>query len=209
MKESKAMSVKENPTAEWLFWDDFEEDNLHKYFEYTHAEKYYRSRGDGIGGSTGLRVDFKEGDVEAGSLKLAFGRTHDDSYCKSVAAAGEYITEIYSRYYVRYDEDWEGGGGDKMSRFTALHDGWAQSMIAHTWSMGDCLGLDPASGIDINDSGTKLVTRKYNDFDRLAWQGAKPSKTPIFDAKHIGQWYAAETHIKLNTPGKSDGVFEL
>jgi hypothetical protein len=77
------------------------------------------------------------------------------------------------------------------------------------WSGGanhNYLVLDPASGTDLAGN---LVTTSYNDFPNLRWLGISSSATPIFDAAHVGSWYCIETHVKLNSSGQSDGVFEL
>ena len=92
--------------------------------------------------------------TSSGSLKLAFGRT-PQPYFRPVDAGTATYREVYWRVYVRYPADWQGGGGDKLSRATSFvsADSWAQAMIAHVWSGGssatwDYLVLDPASGTD-------------------------------------------------------------
>jgi hypothetical protein len=81
-------------------------------------------------------------------------------------------------------------------------------MIAHLWSGGPgdaYLLIDPASGI--SSDGTLKSTR-YNDFSNLRWLGNKKGKLPLFSDDLVGRWFCIEAHVKLNTPGKSDGVFE-
>jgi hypothetical protein len=79
-------------------------------------------------------------------------------------------------------------------------------MIAHVWGgKGDALCIDPATGIVDN----RKVTEKYNDFAHLKWLGLRNGETPIFSAMESGRWVCVESHVRLNTPGKSDGVFEL
>jgi hypothetical protein len=50
---------------------------------------------------------------------------------------------------------------------------------------------------------------KYNDFDHLHWLGLRNGVTPIFSTAESGRWVCVESHVELNTPGASDGVFEL
>ena len=65
-----------NPAPEWIWCDDFETDRLSGYFEYVnHGGLFTRVEGVGVLESTGMRTTFQEGDVSAGNLKLAFGRT--------------------------------------------------------------------------------------------------------------------------------------
>jgi hypothetical protein len=206
-------TVIEHPTDDWLFWDNYETNKISSYFEGTWNDRFYISKESGLGMSSGIRSDFQKGEIGTGGLKIAFGAT-PEKYFRPVAAYDEYLNEIYARYYVRYDSDWEGGGGDKMSRFTMMQKNWSQAMICHTWSMGkNYLGIDPATGVNVNKSitgsGSVLKSTKYNDFNNLVWLGSQRSKTPIFDSEHVGYWYCIETHAKLNTPGKNDGAFEL
>jgi uncharacterized protein YjdB len=120
--------------------------------------------------------------------------------------------EIYWRVYVRYQPGWVGGGADKLSRAQVFaSSNWAQAMAAHVWSGSNSstynyLALDPASG---TDNAGNLLTTTYNDFAHWRWLGAAQSATPIFDAQHVGQWYCVESHVRLNTAGNSDGVFEV
>ncbi len=39
--------------------------------------------------------------------------------------------------------------------------------------------------------------------------GGLHGPTPLFRKENTGKWYCITAHVKLNTPGKSDGVFEL
>ncbi len=109
-------------------------------------------------------------------------------------------------------EGWQGGGPDKLSRaMTLASSDWAQGMIAHSWSGGpgadnEYLLMDPASGIDTDGN---LVTTGYNDFANLRWLGYKVGNLNMFSTANSGKWYCVEAHVKLNTPAKSDGIFEF
>ncbi|OUS77786.1 hypothetical protein B1748_03105 [Paenibacillus sp. MY03] len=201
-----------SPQSGWLFCDDFEADRMDQYFEHTRASQFYRTEVVGLGGSSGMKAEFREADGEqhdTGTLKLAFGRT-PTSYMTPVAAQGEDLEEMYVRFYVKNEEGWTGGGGDKLVRISSMQTAnWAQSMIAHAWSGGSggkFLTAAPASG---TDAAGVLKSTKWNDFDNLRWMNGNTSATPIFDANHVGEWYAVETHVKLNDPGQNNGIFEL
>jgi hypothetical protein len=198
---------------EWIFCDDFETDRLRQYFEYTHPDSSFE-RADSVGvlGSAGMRVHFRKGQVDAGSLKVAFGRT-PSSYMRAADSGGTAYREIYWRMYVRNDSAWTGGGGDKLSRALSLaSESWAEAMGAPVWSSGaalpgaNYLAIDPFSGTDTN--GT-LRTTTYNDFPHLRWLGAVRGATPIFDQSHVGRWYCVEAHVRLNDAGQHNGTFEL
>ncbi|WP_168121490.1 cohesin domain-containing protein [Paenibacillus sp. HB172176] len=200
-----------SPKSAWLFCDDFESDRMDQYFEHTSPSQFYRTSDVGLGGSSGMKAEFQAEDGEqhdTGALKLAYGRT-PSAYLDPVAAEDEDLTEVYARFYVKNQEDWTGGGGDKMARISSMQDAnWAQSMIAHVWSAADTnrLAAAPASG---TDAAGVLQSTMWNDFDNLRWFNGGATDTPMFDAGHVGEWYAVEAHVKLNDPGQSNGVYEL
>jgi hypothetical protein len=144
-----------------------------------------------------MRAEFREVDGQQytnGSLHVFFGAVPaGSSEFKSVAAQGEYLDEIYARFYFKCDACWDFGGADKLCRITSLQgSNYSQSMIAHIWSTGHrdegsrptghYLALDPASGVDITGgraqtlregganyppTNARLLTTKYNAFPNL------------------------------------------
>ena len=227
----------ENPTAAWLFWDDFESGDFSRYTVFNRGGKngpnqFAPAPGIGLGGSQGMRAEFREADGKdygTGWLQVYFGVV-PEGYFKSVAAKDEYLTEIYARFYFKCDENWDFGGADKLSRITSIQGrDHSQSMIAHLWSGGEghkYLRLDPASGIDITGgnaqsrrngaipmTNSKLISTKYNDFPNLSWNlirtGERQIDIPFFDKDHVGKWYCIEMRVKLNDPGVSNGIFQV
>lgn len=200
-----------SPGPGWVWCDDFDQDRLGSYFEFDAAGgSFQRTAGVGVEGSSAMRAQFAPGQVGAGALHLALGRT-PQAYMRPADAGTADYRELYWRMYVRYDPGWIGGGGEKLSRafIFASPSTWAQAMIAHVWSGGANeahLVIDPARG---TDEAGNLVTTQYNDFANMTWLGAQPSATPLFDAAHVGRWYCIEAHVRLNTAGQSDGVFQL
>jgi hypothetical protein len=195
-----------NPQPGWIWCDDFETDQLARYFEVaTAGGSLARTSGVGRNGSYAIRSRFAPGQVNAGSLKLAFGRT-PSSYFRPIDAGTRDYRDVYWRVYLRNAPGWT-GGGDKFARATVLaSSNWAQAMIAHVWSgTGSQLLIEPASGTDVTGN---VRTTKYNDFANLRWLGSARGATPILDAAHANQWYCIESHVRLNTTGQSDGVFE-
>jgi hypothetical protein len=196
--------------AGWIFCDDFETDRSAKYFEFDRANgNFARTASAGVNGSQGMRAHFLAGQSSAGSLKVAFGRT-PSTYFRPVDAGTAVYRDIYWRVYVRNQAGWTGGGGDKLSRAQSMASStWAQAMVAPVWSGGpsnNSLVIDPHSGTDV--SGT-LKTTAYNDFANFRWLTLAQSKTPIFDAAHVGTWRCVEAHVRLNDAGQSNGTFEL
>lgn len=79
---------------------------------------------------------------------------------------GETFDAIYWRVYVKHQPGWAGGGEAKLLRATSFtSERWTQAMIAHVWTSGEALALDPASGV----RGGSIVTTRYNDFANLRW----------------------------------------
>lgn len=197
-----------------IFCDDFESEEplRNRYFGYDPDDgEFIRMKGAGRNASFGMRVRFQEGEVEAGVLQKAIGRSPDPGM-KHASMADSTFKEIYWRIDIRHQQGWEGGGGDKLSRATVIASkNWQQGMIAHVWSGGrpqtsDYLVMDPASGIGLNN---KLVSTRYNDFKNLRWMGGAQGKIPLFRNDQTGKWYCIVAHVKLNTPGQEDGIFEL
>ncbi len=122
--------------------------------------------------------------------------------------------ELYWRFYLRLQEGWTGGGGDKLSRVTAFasRDSWAQAMAVHVWSGnsatpdGEFVMLDPARGTDVSG---KLTTAAYNDFAGFTWLGSSRGVRPIFADSSAGAWRCIEARVSLNDPGYSNGSASL
>lgn len=197
-----------------VFCDDFESDQpvSERYFGYNDDDgEFIRMKGVGRNGSAGMRVKWQKGEVEAGVLQKSIGRSPDRHMDKTAFPQKDF-NEIYWRIDVKNEVGWEGGGGDKLTRATVIAgEKWQQGMIAHIWSGGkspdnNFLVMDPASGI--SEDG-KLVSEKYNDFTKLRWLGNKRGNINLFSTERAGQWNCITAHAKLNTPGKSDGIFEF
>lgn len=187
----------------WIFCDDFESgDVASRYFEFSEDDgDFRRVEGTAASGSHSMEVVWQPGEVGAGGMKVTFGRNPIGTMHRT----DEDFDEVYWRMRVRHEEGWEGSPA-KLSRATAFSQSdWSQAMIAHLWSSGDVLIGDPAACV----SGTAVRCSGYNDFDELEWLGQMPGSTPIFSTADSGRWRCVEGHVRLNTPGESDGVFEF
>jgi len=200
-----------SPSPDWIWCDDFEQDRRSQYFEVDDANgSLARVATIGRGGSTALVAHFAQGQVNAGNLKLAFGRTPSTTFRPVDAGTANY-RELYWRLWLKTGPGWTGGSGEKLSRAMILAgSNWSQAMVAHVWG-GDppnqnYLQLDPVSGTDA--AGTVLTT-KYNDLVHFRWLGRAVTQTALFDSAHVGNWYCIEAHVRLNDAGQSNGVFDL
>ena len=146
---------------------------------------------------------YEKGTRGTGNRKVFFG----DSPTGRVVRKGQSFDDIYWRVYVKHQHGWTGGGPAKLSRTTSIvSPRWAQAMIAHVWSSGEALTLDPATGV----RGDRIVTSRYNDFPNLRWLGNKPvSQFRLHSTQESGRWVCVEARAKLNTPGKKDGLNQL
>ncbi|KIG15226.1 Endo-1,4-beta-xylanase A precursor [Enhygromyxa salina] len=200
-----------DPAPEWIFCDDFESDGPMvadgRYFEYGDDEgDVVVTPGAGYGGSQGIRTHFEAGEVEAGGMKLGFGR-NPNGYMNKGIRPNEDFREIWYRMYLRNDDGWTGNPA-KLSRATIFSsaDDWSQAMIAHLWSDGnERLLLDPVSCIE----NGQVVCQGYNDFANMSWLGNLSGQTPVFSTALSGQWFCVEAHVKLNDPGMQNGVQEF
>jgi len=196
---------------EWIFCDDFENEDPMvgegRYFAYDNdSGDFVVMDGVGVNGSRGLRVIFQEDEVEAGGMKLGFGRVPSSSFDQGIRNTEDF-NDIYYRMYLKMEDGWTGNPA-KLSRATifAAAD-WSQAMIAHLWGDGGYrLLVDPVRCVN---SSSEVVCIGYNDFNNMTWLGSQSGITPIFDSDHDGTWYCVEAHVKLNTPGQSDGVQEF
>src|SRR2546426_2508283 len=196
------------PQPGWIWCDDFEEDRLSRYTYWNHPESFQRVAGVGTGGSYGMRAQWAEGQVEAGSLWMAMGQTPMSGWNKADAGTAIY-REVFWRMYLRTQPGWLGGSFYKLSRAMVFATAnWAQAAVAHVWgdpAATNTLQLDPARG---TDAAGNVLTTSYNDGAHFTWLGTAYGRTPLFDASHVGQWYCIEAHVKLNDAGQSNGVFE-
>ncbi len=182
-----------------IWYDDF--DGAAKRYTETQGPVDRTESFDESGGS--MLSFYEKGSRGKGNRKVFFG----DSPTGTVVNRNRTYDEIYWRVYVKHQRGWTGGGPAKLSRATSIVSGnWAQAMIAHVWSSGETLTLDPAGGV----RGNEVITRKYNDFERLRWLGNKPTADfQISSTEESGRWVCVEAGAKLNTPGKKDGVNQL
>jgi hypothetical protein len=194
-----------DPAVIWYDSFDGAESTQQPYYEYqagTPGAK--RTDKEALGGSgQSMELFYAKGQQGVGSRKLLFG----DAPFGHPLRKGEHFTDIYWRLYVKHQKGWTGAPA-KMSRATGfVSSSWNQAFILHVWSgSGTTLTLDPARGV--RDS--QVVTTKYNDFPNLKWLGNSPSGTfPVHSAEEAGRWICVEARLKLNTPGKADGLAQL
>ena len=136
---------------------------------------------------------YEKGSQGKGGRKVFFGDS--PTYVNRTVRRGKKFEEIYWRIYVKHQYGWTGSPA-KMSRATSLTSAkWTQAMIAHVWSSRNAsLTLDPVRGV----RNGLVVTRKYNDFERMKWLGNRPvSDFRIHATEESGYWVLVESRAKL------------
>lgn len=195
---------------EWIFCDDFEKGGAlvgpGRYFEHDDNKGDFKAlAGAGLRGGTGMRALWQTAELEAGNLKLGFGRSPSAYFSKGIRPDSDF-REIYYRVFVRMQKGFK-GNPYKLSRATVMaKSDWSQAMIAHVWGdKADKLQLDP---VRCTDALGAVKCAGYNDFTNMQWIGAKAGTTPVFDDAHDDRWLCVETHVKLNDAAASNGVHE-
>lgn len=190
---------------EWLWCDDFESDGSleQNYFDVNRVNgRFGVVTETSYGGSGALRNRYATGVEDAGGLKFSLGRTP----VSPKRYTDRNFEDLYWRFYMKTGPNWV-GQPRKVSRATIFaSSNWAQAAIGHLWEAetGLGLGLDPVSGV----SGGTVMTTGWNDFANFKWLGKADGSEQVYSSANRERWYCIEVHMKLNTPGQSDGMFE-
>ncbi len=201
----------QNKHPNWIWCDDFE-DNAQleeSYFDLNRADgRLTISSMSAFGGESALRSEWTTDASEFGGVKLSFGRTP----VSPKRYTDTDFDEIYWRFYTMIDSRWV-GPAEKTSRITIFSGpNWSQAMIGHVWWGSDnnlTFSIDPASGVAADLSSTAPITTRYNDFSNLRWLGLDDGTSAVFSETYRERWVCVESHVKLNTPGQADGMFDL
>ena len=199
-----------NPSANVIWCDSFEDEDLgtggtvgENYYDFSPGsdpQNMVRTSSESILGSYALKNHWNAGagSSSPGSFMRTFGRNP----ANSLSHSSQDFDEIYWRIYVKLQPGFV-GQPDKLTRAMIFaKSDWSQAIIAHLWAPSGLLETDPARGID---ASSQLITSGWNDFANLDFLGLSRSANALTP----GAWHCIEAHVKLNTPGASDGVFEF
>ena len=189
---------------QWLWCDSFESDTAinSNYFDVDRAGgRMTLSTDSFFDGSHSLQMQYVPGQSDSGSLKLSLGATP----VSPLRYTSQKFDEVYWRFYMKTSSNWIGQPMKVTRAIVFAASDWREAAIGHLWedsttSLG--LGLDPASGV----VGSTVTTVGYNDFTHLAWLGKANGAFQMYAPSNANKWTCIELHMKLNTPGKSDGV---
>jgi len=139
-----------------------------------------------------LRIKIRQGDHYGTSIEYRFRKHH-----------GFEPEEIYFRYYLRLADDWTATRGGKLPGVAGTYGnaGWGGRPVDGTngWS---------ARGLFEGRADGKTAVGFY--CYHMDMRGSYGSQW-IWDREGLGflennRWYCLEQHVKLNTPGRADGV---
>ena len=183
--------------ANVFFFEDFEDENYENHFgRQSHSKNRKLISGNVVfNGKKSLRISVDRGENYGSSLNYRF-----------IDAGMDEPTELYARYYLRFDDSWnviKGGGklpgpagrynrGGWGGRTSDGTNGWSARMkFGRSWFDSDHIDVGYYT-YHANMSG------KYGDI--MHW--SKDNRGTL----QKNRWYCIETYVKLNTIGNSDGI---
>ena len=189
---------------QWLWCDSFESDSAinTNYFDVDRASGRMALSSDSpFDGSYSLQMQYVPGQDDSGSIKLSLGATP----VSPLRYTDQKFDELYWRFYMKMSSNWTGQPFKTTRGIVFAGSDWSEAAIGHLWedsatSLG--MGLDPASGV----VGSTVVTTGYNDFAHLTWLGKQNGAFQVYAPANVNKWTCIEVHMKLNTPGSSDGL---
>lgn len=126
------------------------------------------------------------------------------------AGGGEEPEEMYFRYYLRFGENWNPTiSGGKLPGFAGTYNraGWGGRRANGTngWSARGAFFQTRGEGVAPGDRrgvGSYVYHAGMEDVYGTTW-GWGLGKTGALEKN---RWYSVEQYVKMNTPGKADGV---
>lgn len=127
--------------------------------------------------------------------------------------AGQEPEEIYFRYYLRFADDWNPYlDGGKMPGVAGTYGraGWGMRKTDgyNGWSVRGAFAARPAAAKSVNGMtalGSYVYHADIEDSSGEYWSWNEGPSGILAN----NRWYAVEQHVKLNTPGKKDGVLRV
>lgn len=195
----------------WFFCEDFESvvDPIERFFEYADADgRFTLVEGMGASGIRSMASTYAEGQEGAGLLIVSFGESPLDHATRPAYAPSENFDEIYWRFRVRMEAGWPDVGPGRLSRAMSFAaEDWSEAFVAHVASAGDATTLEVTPQTCV--AAGNVTCQGYDDAAGLESIGGLVGQTELFSEAASGQWHCVEVHMRLNTPGESDGILEF
>ncbi len=189
---SGAHAGRVRPDGSWVFTDSFDQLDLWDGRDPSSRNRVALTpRGfDG----RGLRIQIDRGAHFGADFEYDFGRL-----------LGVEPTELWFRYFLRFDEDWYTRSSGKLPGFGGVYGHSGKGGRPSTpsdpgWSAR--MQFFPTKGDGRVPIGYYVyhLGQATRFGDKLGWNRAG-SLVP-------GEWYCLEGHVRLNTPGRADGLLE-
>jgi hypothetical protein len=197
------------PPAAWLWCDGFTTSKLAQYVRYDSAKGRFTRVQVTADSNWVMEARFPARGKNVGFLWAAVGRTP----LRPNGVDSLRLNEVFWRVYVWYDSSWSGGAGGRLVTTSLIaRPSGSEAMAAMVRAAGrdtasmQRLAIDPATGTD--RTGT-VRTRHYDDFTNLVYLGVARGTAPVTTPSRLAHWQCIEGHVRLNSPGTADGVFEL
>ena len=196
----------------WVFCEDFEqvEEPADIFFDYQDDDgAFVLDDKMGASGERSMRASYRTGMEAAGWFSVSFG----ENPVAQGAARPQYdeataFEEVYWRFRIRMQKGWPNAGPHKLTRLTAFADpNWGEALVAQLSSNGDDVVL--AGDASTCVYGNDVPCEGSGDMTGLESLGLLVGDAALFSDGFAGQWHCVEAHVKLNTPGEADGVFEF
>ncbi|MEX0654359.1 MAG: polysaccharide lyase [Phycisphaeraceae bacterium] len=180
--------------ANVFFQESFEDENYARRFTgNTHAGRRTLIE-DGAVGERAVRLRVTKDGHYGGSLHYHFARAgHDEPEV------------LYTRYYLRFGENWVPGRGGKLPGPAGTYGqtGWGGRIPDGTdgWSARGGFRQDPD-----DENKTQLFFYTYHMDQPGKWGENMHWDIDGHGSLENGKWYQIDMEIRLNTPGEKDGV---
>jgi hypothetical protein len=195
----------------WIFCEDFEEayNPAAVFFDYADSDGNFVPTFDG--GASGLgamKAHYREGVEGAGFMSVSFGANPINIEGRPGHASDDTFDEVYWRFRIRMQDGWPDAGPHNLTRISAFaQSNWGQAMVASFSSKGDDVQLEASAASCVQQG--EVACAGIDDAQSLEPLGTLVGDTPVFSSGRGGQWQCIEAHVRLNTPGEIDGVFEM
>ncbi len=194
----------------WIFCEDFEAvgDPAKVFFDYGDAEGNFAPSGEGGASGVGsMKAHYRKGVEGAGFMSVSFGDNPINTMDRPGYRDGDNFDEVYWRFRVRMQSGWPDAGPYNLSRISAFaQSDWGEAMVASVASNDADVNLRASAASCVQNNEVECAGI---DGDALVPLGTLTGNTPVFSSARAGQWQCVEAHVKLNTPGAADGVFEF
>jgi hypothetical protein len=191
-RDTQMDHAQNNPDV--FFFEGFEDSTYTTHFTNVSHTQNQTLSGGAFDGNTCLGIRIGKDDHYGASIQYAFSK-----------AGSPEPEALYGRYYVKFGSNWDPGRGGKLPGPAGTYGraGWGGRKVNGTDGWSARMGFQRSK---IHENETQLFFYTYHaDMkgtygDNLHW-----------DIENRGslkneRWYCIETYVKMNTPGKNDGI---